>query len=110
VTVAGPAVLVAVGDSLWNWRRPEIGAATAIALAWAGVLLALAGGHRPAGPSLVAWGGAALLVAAACAFAIVAAAARTLSKALHPLHGAGLGLAATSGALGRSCFRAATAA
>ncbi len=99
VTVAGPAALVAVGDALWNRRPPELGAALAIALASAGVLLALAGSPRPAGPALVEWGGAVLLVAAACAFALVAAAARSLGKALHPLQGAGLGLAATSAAL-----------
>ncbi len=96
VTVAGPAALVVVGDAAWNRRLPEAAVLAAVAVAVAGVLVAVAGGHRPAGPPTVAWRGAALLLGAACAFALVAAAARGLGAAMHPLRGAGLGLVATA--------------
>jgi DME family drug/metabolite transporter len=49
--------------------------------------------HAP-GPA-----GAALLIAASVAFAVVAATARTLAGRLHALRATGLGLAATAGAL-----------
>ena len=99
VTVVGPAALVAVGDAVWNRQPPELGAAAAIAVAAVGVILALLGGDRPAGPPLVAWGGVALLVAAVAAFAIVAVAARALGAAMPVLQGVGLGLVVTALAL-----------
>ena len=49
VTVAGPAALVSIGDAAWNRRLPEPVAAVAIAVAIAGLLVALAARRQRAG-------------------------------------------------------------
>ena len=101
VTVCAPVALVAAGDAAWRRRLPDTGAAAAIAIASAGVVVALVGGAPPGGGAeAVEWRGVALLVAASLAFAVVAATARAMGAALHPLRAAGLGLAATAGLLG----------
>jgi DME family drug/metabolite transporter len=97
VTVCAPVALVAGGQAIRRRAWPEAGVAIAIALASAGVLTALlgAGGDWTA----LHWRGVMLLGTASVAFALLAASASVLSHDLHPLRAAGLGLAATAGAL-----------
>ncbi|HVL22257.1 MAG TPA: DMT family transporter [Amaricoccus sp.] len=98
VTVAGPAALVSIGDAAWNRRLPAPAATIAVAVATAGLLVALT--DRPDGGQVaIGWRGIALLLLATSAFAIVAACARSLGAILHPLHAAGLGLLFTTGTL-----------
>lgn len=76
VTVAGPAVLVAIADAVWHRRPPEVWSGLAIAVATVGVIVALAGGPAPTQRPGFAWDAACLLLVAAGAFALVAIAAR----------------------------------
>jgi drug/metabolite transporter, DME family len=96
VTVAGPAAVVAFGDAAWQRRWPELGPAAAIALATAGVLVAMTGNGRSPAFAPASRDGVLLLAAAVLAFAVVAAAARGIGAAMHPLQGVGAGLVGTA--------------
>jgi drug/metabolite transporter, DME family len=94
VTVCAPVILMAAGDALWHRRPPDRGVALAIAVASAGVLLALPESTATADAiPAVDRLGVLLLGGASVSFAVLAAAARNLTRHLHPLRAAGLGLA-----------------
>jgi DME family drug/metabolite transporter len=100
VTVCAPVVLVAAADAAWHRNPPELAVILAIAIAAAGVILALSGGWAAPRPAdALDPRGAVLLVIASVAFALVAATARAMARRLHPLRATGLGLAATAAAL-----------
>ena len=103
VTVCAPVVLVIAGDALWKGAMPDRAIVGAAALATLGVVLALPTSTAVPLPRASAHG-AALLVVASVAFAVVAAAARALGASLHPLRASGLGLAATAIVLAVAAF------
>ncbi len=100
VTVCAPPLILAAVDARLGPRGQGFALPLALGLAVAGVALVSWG--RP-GPAAVAGAldlrGAALLAAASIAFACVAAAARVMSRRMHPLRATGFGLAATAAAL-----------
>ena len=100
VTVCAPVVLVVAADAAWRRSAPEAGVALAIAIATAGVMLAVLGGNGLFGAAeAVDARGAMLLLVASFAYAVVAATARVMGRALHPLRVTGFGLGATAAAL-----------
>lgn len=100
VHVCGSVVLVAAGSALWNQTRPEGAASGAIAVATFGVALTMFGENGSIGALASLTGSEALVVlGSAVAFAVVCGAAGAMTRDLHPLRAAGLGLSATSSLL-----------
>jgi drug/metabolite transporter, DME family len=95
VTVCLPVVLVAGADAIWEGHLPDPGVSAAICIAVAGVMVALLVGRGQGAAGRVDPYGCALLAGASAAFAVLAASARVLTRVVHPVRAAGLGLATT---------------
>jgi drug/metabolite transporter, DME family len=97
VTVCAPVVLVAVTDAVRLRKLPKMGVALAVAIASTGVVLAApAAGSEGVAAGQVGARGALLLAGASVSFAVLAAVSRTITRKLHPVWTAGLGLAAAA--------------
>jgi drug/metabolite transporter (DMT)-like permease len=97
VTVCAPVLLVAVGDAVRLRRLPERGVALAVATGTAGVVLAApAAGAEGIAVGQVGARGTLLLAGASVSFAVLAAVSRTITRSLHPVWTAGLGLASAA--------------
>jgi DME family drug/metabolite transporter len=97
ITVCAPPLIVALGEAVHSRRAPEAGLLGAILVASVGVVLLVT--NLSAGMPSVDGAGVAAVAAASVAFSLLAIAARVIGLRLHPLRGAGLGLASTAAVL-----------
>jgi DME family drug/metabolite transporter len=95
--VCAPVLLVALADAVRLQRLPERGVVLAVAISSVGIVLAApAAGGEGVATAQVGARGALLLAGASVSFAVPAAVSRTITRSLHPVWTAGLGLAAAA--------------
>jgi DME family drug/metabolite transporter len=103
VTVCAPVLLVALADALWARSVPHWGVLVAIGLGALGVVMAVPTAAGDAAGLLSGGQAFLLLGGASVAFAVLAIATRKLTRRLHPVRAAGLGLAVSSVLLLGAC-------
>jgi DME family drug/metabolite transporter len=92
VTVCAPVLLVALADAAWTRSVPRSGVLLAIGLGAVGVVLAVPSDSQE-GTAFQSTGRAVLLLGgASLAFAVLAVTTRRITRQVHPVKAAGLGL------------------